>query len=437
MGFTHTKMTGAAVALSAAMALSACGGSPDASPADAPDAESFDGQTLTYWSFYQEQEPQAQAISTAIEDFEEATGATVEVEWQGRQMTQKLAPALRSNAPDVVEAALDNLAPLLAGGQGEDLAEVFTMASINEDAPLNEVGLDRYAELVKDDEGSTFMVPYSVLGMGIWYNAAEHPDLAASAPEDMEGLAALIKETGDGSVAVDGDVGFYTTLWVESMLMRELGPDRFRSIVEDKTGAAWHEDDVIAALETVREVVPPEAFAEGSFGSKFPAVQERWATGESSFLLNGSWIPQETQTSVDESFEYASIEVPAGATGETNAQIGLTGFSVPANAENKELAKAFIRFVLEQEYQEEYASSAKALSTRTDVSVPEALTNLNESVTSSDPVLVMDGVNVDYAGIVPEVFAAPVREFLSGAVDAQGFADAISAAQENYWKAQS
>ncbi|MFL4475877.1 ABC transporter substrate-binding protein [Paeniglutamicibacter sp. MACA_103] len=436
----HTPRASAltAIALTGALALTACGGSEAAAPSGSADvaAGDFSGETLTYWSFWQEKEPQAQAIAAAIDDFEEATGATVEVEWQGRQMTQKLAPAMRSNAPDVVEAALDNLAPIVGDGQGEDLSSVFGATSINEQTPLSDTGVGKYKDLVTNDDGAAWLVPYSVLGMGIWYDAAEHKDLADNAPKSLDDLAALIKQEGKGSVALDGDVGFYTTLWVESILMRELGPEKFRSIVEDKTGEAWKADDVVAALEKVTKVVPPEAFAAGSFGSKFPAIQEGWASGKSAFLLNGSWIPQETATSVGKDFTFASLEIPVGSTGEANTQIGLTGYAVPAKAENKDLAKAFIRFVLEKKYQEDYVKKASALSTRDDVSVPADLEALADSIAQSEPVLVMDGVNVDYAGIVPEVFAAPVRNFLSGNTDAKGFANEISATQANYWKGQ-
>lgn len=435
MANSQQKRAGAAVVLATALALTACGGETEAG-GDPQDPESFSGQTLTYWSFYQEQEPQAQAIAGAIDEFEAETGATVDVEWQGRQMTQKLAPALRSNAPDVVEAPLDNLAPLLGDGQAEDLAGVFEMASINEEAPLTDAGLDKYLDLVKTDDGTTFMVPYSVLGFGLWYDAKTHPDLADNAPQNLDDLAALVAEAGEGSLALDADVGFYTMLWVESVLMRELGPERLREVIEDETGEAWGDDDVLAATERVGEVFPAEAFAEGTFGSKFPAVQEGWATGGADFLLNGSWIPQETQNTAGEDFEFASLEIPEGAFGEANAQIGLTGYSVPKSADNKELAKAFIRFVLEQPHQEAYATEGRAMSTRTDVTVPDELAGIEASIAAAEPVLLLDGVNVDYSGIVDEVMAAPMRDLLSGKADAEEFAAAIGAAQANYWKAQ-
>ena len=434
----HTSRAGAltAIAVTGALALTGCGGDAESSgAANAADGD-FSGKTMTYWSYWQEKEPQAKAISAAIEDFEEETGATVEVEWQGRQVTQKLAPAMRSNAPDVVESALDNLAPLVGDGQGEDLSSVMTEKSINEDSSLADAGVDRFEDLVTNDDGEVWMIPYSVLGIGIWYDAKEHSELEGNAPKTLDDLGALITKEGKGSVALDSDVPYYTTLWASSILMRELGPEKFRATVEGKSGEAWMDDDVMAAVEKIRDVVPPESFADGSFGSKFPAIQERWATGKATFLLNGSWIPQETAKSAGKDFDFASLEIPAGTSGEANAQIGLTGYSVPGRAKHKELAKAFIRFVLEKQYQEDYVTSSSAMSVRDDVEVPEDLKNIGDSIAAEDPVLALDGVNVDYAGIVPEVFAAPVRDYLSGGTDAKGFAQKISKAQANYWKGQ-
>src|SRR5699024_10495806 len=91
--------------------------------------------TVTYWSQWEQNEPQAEVLQDAIEDFTDETGIEVKVEWQGRQVMQKLQPLLRSgDVPDVVDASSNDIrATLVRAGQARDLGDLFATQVPGED----------------------------------------------------------------------------------------------------------------------------------------------------------------------------------------------------------------------------------------------------------------------------------------------------------------
>src|SRR5699024_12457721 len=77
------------------------------------DSEEGSG-TVTYWSQWEQNEPQAEVLQDAIDDFTDETGIEVKVEWQGRQVMQKVQPLLRSgDVPDGGEGSRHDISPPL------------------------------------------------------------------------------------------------------------------------------------------------------------------------------------------------------------------------------------------------------------------------------------------------------------------------------------
>src|SRR5699024_927419 len=135
----------------AALALAGCSGG---------EGDGGDG-TVTYWSQWEEGEPQAEILQDAIDDFTDETGIEVEAEWQGRQIMQKVQPLLRSgDVPDVVDASSNSIrATLVRADQARDLSDLFATQVPGEDATVGEV-LGDYDELITDEAmDGPFMLP--------------------------------------------------------------------------------------------------------------------------------------------------------------------------------------------------------------------------------------------------------------------------------------
>ena len=103
------KIIALLLALVMVLSLAACGASEAPAAPEAPKAETpaapeapaaepkkYEGVELTYWSMWNEAEPQGKVIAEAAAAFEAETGAKVNVEWKGRDLNTVITAALEA-----------------------------------------------------------------------------------------------------------------------------------------------------------------------------------------------------------------------------------------------------------------------------------------------------------------------------------------------------
>jgi len=402
------------------------------------DSEAGSG-TVTYWSQWEQNEPQAEVLQGAIDDFTAETGIEVEVEWQGRQVLQKVQPLLRSgDVPDVVDASSNDIrATLVRAGQARDLGGLFATQIPGEDTTVEEA-LGDYSELITDDEmDGPFMLPTIMMAQSVFYDGNAHPDLKQ--PEDwsefMDMLKGLKSERGSGPIALDGDVGSYGAVWTSAALIHELGAGGLNEIAADETGQAWDSPAARTALEHTAQLAEGDFWAPGSFGSKFPQMQERWAAGEADLLFMGSWAPQETSTSTTEDFEYRQFGFPTADNGEY-IQGDVSGFAIPSAADNPEEAEQLLAWFAKKDVLQGMADEADSLVTRPDIEPPKELADTAELMNERTAVRFYDGIDGDYPGYNTEVFEPVNNKLLQGEITVDQAIDQLAAAQKDYWAKQ-
>lgn len=402
------------------------------------DSEAGSG-TVTYWSQWEQNEPQAEVLQGAIDDFTAETGIEVEVEWQGRQVLQKVQPLLRlGDVPDVVDASSNDIrATLVRAGQARDLGGLFATQIPGEDTTVEEA-LGDYSELITDDEmDGPFMLPTIMMAQSVFYDGNAHPDLKQ--PEDwsefMDMLKGLKSERGSGPIALDGDVGSYGAVWTSAALIHELGAGGLNEIAADETGQAWDSPPARTALEHTAQLAEGDFWAPGSFGSKFPQMQERWAAGEADLLFMGSWAPQETSTSTTEDFEYRQFGFPTADNGEY-IQGDVSGFAIPSAAENPEEAEQLLAWFAKKDVLQGMADEADSLVTRPDIEPPKELADTAELMNERTAVRFYDGIDGDYPGYNTEVFEPVNNKLLQGEITVDQAIDQLAAAQKDYWAKQ-
>src|SRR5699024_8782158 len=243
-----------------------------------------------------------------------------------------------------------------------------------EDTTVEEA-LGDYSELITDDEmDGPFMLPTIMMAQSVFYDGNAHPDLKQ--PEDwsefMDMLKGLKSERRSGPSAPDGDVGSYGAVWTSAALIHELGAGGLNEIAADETGQAWDSPAARTALEYTAQLAEGDFWAPGSFGSKFPQMQERWAAGEADLLFMGSWAPQGTSTSTTEDFEYRQFGFPTADNGEY-IQGDVSGFAIPSAAENPEEAEQLLAWFAKTDVLQGMADEADSLVTRPDIEPPKEL----------------------------------------------------------------
>lgn len=414
----------------ATLALSACGGG-----AATPGAE---GGTLTYWSMWKVGEPQQLVIEKAIADFEEETGSTVKVQWQGRSNVQKLVPALNTNnVPDIVDGPYAKLAPVL-GNTGEALALDAAYDSEVEGTKVSELIPKKYLAVsnIQDQDGKPWMLPYSLSSDGIWYNAAANPELESAPPASWDEFIALLdkyKAEGKVPLAADGDIAGYNSMWFTTALVRTDGTGSFQKVVEDKSGAAWDAPSVLAAAKKVEQIAQGDYLIKGYNASKWPAQQQVWATGGAELMLNGSWIPTETGTYASKDFKFSSFPFPPVDGKPASVRADFVGWAIPKKAKNPELAQQLATHMLKKEYQDAYGTEAKVLPIRTDAVTSPELTSVKTALDNAEEIYLQnDGVT--FPGYVEKILWPADDELFLGKITAEEFVAKMKSSTVQYWK---
>ena len=412
----------------AAAALAGCGGSSSGS-----------SDSITYWSNWKEGESQQAVLAEAVAAFEEETGITVSVEWQGRQVTQKIVPVLNTpQVPDILDGAYGKLAPVLAAtGQVRPLDDLF--ASDVEGEAITDVIPEKFRNESTMLDGSPWLLPVFLTSEAIWYDKATHPGIAEAPPADWEQFIALLddlKSQGKTPLAADGDVAGYNVAWFQTAYLHLTGVGGLHELVSDETGALWDEDAALEAARCVEQIVQGGYLVPGYDASKWPAQQQAWATNDAALLLNGSWIPTETAPYASEGFEYSSFPIPSPApTHEKIMRAEPTGFVIPAQAKNPEAAEEFSKFLLRQEYQEKIAQEGGQLPIREGIETIPELAAISASIDEAENTyLAADGIS--YSGYMETVMWPINDELFLGKIDAEEFISQMKDAQIAYWEAQ-
>ncbi len=421
-----------AVLAGASMALTACGGGTDNSQSGA------EGGTLTYWSMWKEGEPQQKVIAGAIADFEQETGTSVKVQWQGRSNVQKLVPALNTNnVPDIVDGPYAKLAPVI-GDTGQALPLNDAYAAEVDGTKVSDLIPAKYVKVsnINDADGNPWMLPYSLSSDGIWYDAAVNPELETSPPASWDDFISLLdkyKAAGKVPLAADGDIAGYNSMWFTTALVRTDGSGAFAEVAADKSGAAWDAPAVLDAAKKVEQIAKGDYLVKGYNASKWPAQQQVWATGGAELLLNGSWIPAETNTYASEGFKFSSFPFPPVEGQPKSVRADFVGWAIPKKAENPKLAQELATFMLNKKYQDAYGVDAKVLPIRTDAETSPEIASVKKALDSAEEVYLQnDGVTSP--GYVEKILWPINDELFLGKITAEEFVAKMKSAQIGYWK---
>ncbi|WP_326808951.1 MULTISPECIES: extracellular solute-binding protein [unclassified Streptomyces] len=429
---THTGIRTAAIAVAAAAVLTSltgCG------------SDGGDGKTLTYWSMWTENEPQAAVLKSAIKDFTKDTGIKVNVQWQGRTVMEKLAPTLTTGkVPDLVDQSDDKLYPtLVQSGRAKDLSGVFDKPATGEKGKLSSKLKMSYLGYLRKqpDGGNKWLVPYEVTSVNLWYNAADKDVKPPRTWDELLDVCAKLKSKGRACVSADGDQPVYIIWWLDYLADRIGGDGVMKKAITDKSGKGWDDPAVKEAAEKIRELVDKGYLLKGYDASKYPEQQNRWAQGKAAFNLNGSWLPTETKKFAKEGFDYKAAPFPSAVPdkgGKRNAtDVRLFGFAVPKQAKNASAAEKFISYFLAKKRLSGIAAKAGNITPRPDIEAPAILQDVKEQVESTPSREQLPGSVTSYTD---KALYPAYKDLFFGKADADRFVAEVKKLHTSYVKAQ-
>ncbi|MHA6523001.1 extracellular solute-binding protein [Tessaracoccus sp. G1721] len=405
---THTLPKIAALVASAALALTACGGSADGTTPGSSSAAGGD-VALTWWHNSNTGAGKDYYDKVAA-DFEAANpGVTITVEaMQHEDMGTKIEAAWQSgDMPDIyMERGGGELADKVEAGLVKDLSEAASDTIDKLGGAVNGWQVD----------GKTYALPFSLGVVGFWYNTEMFADAGITeAPTTMDEFYDAIdklKAAGIDPISVGAGDKWPAAHYWYYFALRQCSQDVLSGAV---TSLDFSDECFIRAGEDLEELVAAEPFNPGFLTTPAQSgptsASGLLATRKVAMELAGHWEPgvmqgltEDEQGLGEATGWFAFPEVDGGEGDQSAALGGGDAWGVPADSPDE--AVEFVEYLLSDEVQKGFAEL--------DMGLP---TNPTASEYVADPALAQLLEVRDAAGYVQLYFDTAFGTSIGGAMN--------------------
>ena len=438
---------GTTAALGGLGLLAACapGSDSDGGDASAPAAEEVETDiaslgevTLTVWD-QEVRGAQNDAIEALIEAFEkEYPNVTVDrVSQSFDDLQQQTGLALSGNdVPDVLQVnnARGDMGTYVADSLLTDLtgyAEAYGWTDRFAPSVLSKMMYS--ADGVTFGEGSLYGLPQTGEICGIYYSQKKLDDLGLEAPGTWDEVFSLVEaaqEAGEQPIML-GNLDQWPALHVFGPLQAHFVPaEEIVTLGMGNAGADWTGQENVDALAQLAEWGTSGAMGDSPNGLAYDDAWPLYAEGTGVLLIGGSWLAPDMEAVMGEDLRF--MAPPPGADG-TVATTGGTGipFSIPAAAENRDVAAAYIDFLTSDEAMQLIADNGGMPVNRTAELAPDS--GVNKDVYEAFDAVSTDGTLLPYLDYATPSFAdtagATLQEVIGGQTEPEAAAEAL---QEDY-----
>lgn len=392
---------------------------------------------LVFWSMWNEQEPQAQALREVMEAYSDKhPDVSFDVVWNGRQNQVKIRAALQAGTQiDFMDQDGEQLAGgLAAAGLGLPLNDLA--------AELSDEMLPAVLELYRTGDDIVQM-PYIYNPVSFWYNASLFDDLGMEPPATVTELVAacgVALDSGINLLVTEGNVGAYQLFHFSYLMQRIAGPGAVLDAIADKSGESWRSGAVMQALEVEASMWEAGCFSDDVKGFQYPTGQQTLALDEAVAELVGAWLPAELSNAVEEGFQWGSFAFPAvegGAGSAGDLQASLLTMMVFKDSPNAGTAVDFIEYLMSAEGQQIIATTGKVGVTRNDVPWSDAIKDGYSLAGSAANIMsVNDATNVFFPEFHATVLSPTHTAFFLGEITADEFVDQMAEKSAAFWTNQ-
>lgn len=394
--------------------------------------------SLEVWASWAQGTPQQKIYADAFKAFEKKTGITVDVKFMGDEMVTSAQQALPTGSgPDVLSLTGDSIKTLPGLA---DVTDVYRMKT-DDGAVLGDKIPTQLTEL-SSVKGARMLVPNVMTGYSLWYDAAVDPEIASKPPVTWDDFIAqldALKAKGRGGIALDGTNPNHVSRWFYWPLLREAGAGSFAALATTKDGSAWDDPAVLKAAQASAQLASGGYFLDGYQGSKFPNQQNAWASGQAGFLLNGSWVPQETASAIKPGAQLRPMPFPTmpGGKGDSVVELGVLGWGMSAKSEHKDEAKQLLAYLGSSDIAEELATKAASIPARSDVKVSDELAPYMKWVKSADEVTpAFDGAISAAGNWWADVLTPLTSQLVFGTLTPEQFVEQGKKRTTEFWATQ-
>lgn len=408
------------------LSLAACGSKDNGGAAQETDTPtSAESEELTYWSMWNNTEPQAKVIQEAIDAYTEETGIKVNVEWKGRDLGTVLQAALEAGENiDLFDWDYQKISLEYAD-------KVLSLEDMAKAVKYDDFAIKALPASVRGWAGSLVAIPYQPYTSGIFYNKAMFKEAGIEKePQTWEEFLAAcekLKAIGVAPLVQDDAYVLYTFGY---QLARYIGQDGVKDLA---LNGGWAENQsVLKAAQDIVDLLDKGYFSEYTPGA-YPEAENEIGYETAAMVVNASWVPAEITNNTGCDLEWGMFNypsVPGGKDDNTIANVGAQGFAINKNSKNSQAAFDLIMKVTTGEFDQKMALECGGIPADTrNEEWPEDLKGVRDGFLALTQVYEWNSglnENPDLSGDLKD----NCLKLFEGKLTAQEFVDAIEAASK-------
>ena len=262
----------------------------------------------------------------------------------------------KNDMPDIIAMGGNNeYTDVQSAGMLEDLSGEDFVANIQESY------LQMVYDVNGDKEEKVYGVPYATNASGILYNVDKFEQLGLSVPttwDELINVCETAKAAGETPFLLTFQDA-WTGLCPWNSMAPDLQPDGFTDarLVNETTFAETH-------VEVAEKYLTLLGYAQSDFmGMGYDDGNKAFANGQGLMMINGNWVINQFRNA-NPDFNVGMFAFPAS--NDVSKNYVTSGvdvlLAVSATSENKEIAKEFVAFMLEEENCQTYIDDQFAFS---------------------------------------------------------------------------
>lgn len=318
-------------------------------------AADYSGVTLTMWSMWNSNEPQGKVIQAAADAFKEQTGATVNIEWKGRDINTLIATALEAGETiDIFEDDYARIAKVYKD-YCYDLTDMA--AAANYDAQ----SFACFNEVATEWAGFLPCITEQPQVGGVFYNQDIFDDCGIKTPETWEDFLAACQtmvDKGYQPLALDSAYADFTFGY---HLDRYIGEEAVSDLA---VNGGWSDNEgAVKAAQDIIDFVKAGYLADGA-PDEYPSSQNKIGlTEEVAMVVCANYVCAEVNNNSGTEvnwgmFNYPSVE---GGVDASNAYAGANSLAISSYSENPQAAFDFLMLLTSGEFDQQMANDASQI----------------------------------------------------------------------------
>ena len=255
---------------------------------------------------------------------------------------------LTADAPDVATwYAANRMTPYVTAGLFEDVSDLWAEPEIAENLASTKGAMTI--------DGKQWGVPYTYYQWGIYYRKDSYDELGLSEPtnfDEMKSNCQAILDSGRKCYTIGSKFLWTAGGWFDYLNMRTNGFDFHMELANGDV--AWTDDRVRQTFANWRELIDMGGYIDDHQNYSWQEALPAMVNGEAASYLMGNFAvaPLREAGLTDDQLDF--YQFPAINPDVALAEDAPTDtFHIPANAQNKDNARAFLRFVVSADVQTE------------------------------------------------------------------------------------